>query len=552
MSTSRSETRTKNENDSRQFSQDLLNSLNLRERASLERAGARQSPAHFAIAASKGSWIPAPHLRYLNQALLKVETVGNQRILICMPPRHGKSEFASKYFPGYFIGKFPNKRVILASYEAEFASSWGRKVRDLLNDNGERLFNVKVRQDTKAADRWEVNKHGGGMQTTGVGGALTGKGGDLLICDDPIKNSEEANSELVKQKLWEWYQTTFFTRREPGGSIILIQTRWSESDLAGRVLERAKETGEVWTVISFPAFAEENDLLGRQVGEPLWPERYDKPDLENIRSTLTSYQWAALFQQRPAPESGGLFQRTWFEYYEKVVDGSSVYLRLNGKNGNSRTFTLGHCRRFLTIDLAFSTKTEADFTVIAAWGVTPDCDLILLDLHRERMTGDQLAPNIKSMMVKWNCDYAGIEDVQAQTLVVQTMRRQGIAVRALKANMDKITRSIPAQIRMEAGQVWFPRQHPSLEIMEHELLTFPKGAHDDCEDVLAYAALEVQRLGGAVISEEERARLARIEAEKSWLEKLDRQKQAHADWECERFWLTSPSYNPELDESGLF
>lgn len=458
-----------------------------------------------------------------------------------MPPRAGKSEFTSKYFPAYFLGKFPSQRVLFASYEAEFAASWGRKVRDLLNDHGERLFGVKIRQDTKAADRWEINKHGGGMQTCGVGGSLTGKGGNLLVCDDPIKNSEEANSELVKQKLWEWYQTTFYTRLEPGGSIILIQTRWSEDDLAGRVLERAKETGEHWNVINFPALAEEGDLLGRKVGEPLWPERYSFEDLERIRKTLTIYQWASLYQQRPSPETGGLFQRSWFEYYDKLSDGTDAWLKLAGKDGNARTFGLKHCRRFLTVDLAFSMKAQSDWTVIAAWAVTPDCDLILLDVHRERMTGDKLAPSIKNMMLKWECDYAGIEDVQAQTLVVQTMRRQGLTVRALKANMDKITRSIPAQIRMEAGQVWFPRTHPELENFEHELLTFPKGAHDDCCDVLAYSALEVQRLGGAALTDEERARLAALDADRIWQEKQERQKQAHSDWDRDAWYLTVPS-----------
>lgn len=484
-------------------------------------------------------YVTADFVGWMDTACIEVDSPSH--MFLCgrsMLPTHN-SEFTSKYFPAYFLGKFPSKRVLFASYEANFASSWGRKVRDLLDTDGERLFGVRIRQDTKAADRWEIAGRGGGMQTTGVGGALTGKGGDLLICDDPVKNSEEANSELVKESLWAWYQTTFYTRGEPNGSIILIQTRWCEDDLAGRVLERAKETGEQWTVINFPAIAEENDILGRSVGDPLWPERYDRQKLEQIKATLTSYQWSALYQQRPAPEGGGHFQRSWFEYYEKIGEGN--HIKLAGNNGNSRVFDLSYCRKFLTVDLAFSMKTESDFTVIAVWAVTPDSDLILIDLHRERMTGDKLAPSIKNMMLKYQCDYAGIEDVQAQTLVVQTMRKQGLAVRALKANMDKITRSIPAQIRMESGQVWFPRNMVNLDVLEHELLTFPKGAHDDTVDVLAYAALEVQRLGGAILSEAERERLAKQQSEREWQEKLDRQKRAQADWELERWWLDSPT-----------
>jgi len=448
-----------------------------------------------------------------------------------MPPRSGKSEFASKYFPAYLIGKIPTWKVILASYEAEFAASWGRKVRDLLSDHGQRLFGVTVRQDSKAADRWEVAQYGGGMQTCGIGGSLTGRGGQCLICDDPIKNSEEANSELVKQKLFEWYQTTFYTRLEPQGSIILIQTRWAEDDLAGRVLERAKETGEKWTVVNFPALAEADDILGRAVGEPLWPERYSAEDIQRIKGTLTSYQFAALYQQRPSPEGGGLFKRSWFKYYDKVGD----YYRIDG-----RSYSLAQCRTFVVVDLAFSVKAENDWTVIQAWAVTPECDQILLDVHRERMTGDQLAPSIKNMVAKWNADYAGIEDVQAQTLVVQTMRRQGIAVRALKANMDKITRSIPLQIRYEAGQVWHPRSHPHLESLEHELLTFPKGTWDDQVDCAAYSALEVQRFGAAALSQEEIDRRNRERSQVEWEEKLARQREAHDSWEMERWWLDTP------------
>lgn len=285
-------------------------------------------------------------------------------------------------------------------------------------------------------------------------------------------------------------------------------------------------------------------ILLHTKGPALWPERFPESRLKQIEKTLGSYYFSALYGGSPSPEGGGHYQRSWFEYYDKIVDGSQTWLKLAGRNGNTRTFGLHHCRRFLTVDLAFSMKTEADYTVIAPWAVTPDCDLALLDVHRERMTGDKLAPSIKNMVLKWDCEYAGIEDVQAQTLVVQTMRRQGLAVRALKANMDKITRSIPAQIRMESGQVWFPRSHPELDNFEHELLTFPKGAHDDCADVLAYAALEVQRFGGAALSDEERARLDAAEADRIWAEKLEKQKQAHADFDRDSWYLTVPS-DPE-------
>jgi predicted phage terminase large subunit-like protein len=262
-------------------------------------------------------------------------------------------------------------------------------------------------------------------------------------------------------------------------------------------------------------------------GPSLWPERFDERALLRIKTTLGTYYFNALYQGRPTPEGGGLFQRSWFKYYKRQQGCFTL--------GN-RSFPESYCRRFGTVDLAFSVKTEADYTVIMAWAVTPDVDLVLLDIHRERMTGEKLVPSIKAMVEKWILDYVGIEDVQAQTLVVRTARLEGITVRALKANMDKITRSIPAQIRMEAGQVWLPENHPELEHLEHELLTFPKGAHDDLVDNVAYASLEVQRLGGAAIPEHERIRLDQERAKREWQERVARDRAAQNDADHPRWW----------------
>lgn len=262
-------------------------------------------------------------------------------------------------------------------------------------------------------------------------------------------------------------------------------------------------------------------------GPALWPEQFSAKNLRRIRRMQGSYYFAAMYNGTPSPEGGGLFKKSWFRYY-KVHD---QFLQLDG-----RTFQLAHCRKFGTCDLAFSVKTSADQTGIGAWAVTPDADLVLLDLHLERMTGDQLVPSCRKMIEKWNLDYMGIEDVAAQTLVVQTARKNGLTVRALKANMDKITRSIPAQVRMEAGQIWFPIAHSQLETIERELMTFPNGAHDDVVDVLAYAALEVQRFGPASIPAEERARIERERAEREWNEKVEKDRAAQQDCDNPRWW----------------
>jgi predicted phage terminase large subunit-like protein len=263
-------------------------------------------------------------------------------------------------------------------------------------------------------------------------------------------------------------------------------------------------------------------------GPALWPERFDVKRIERIKKVLGAYNFSALYQGAPSPEGGGRFKRSWFKYYT-IHD---EYIRLD----EGRAFKLSHCRRFGCVDLAFAIKKDSDYTVIGAFAVTPDADLLLLDLHRERMTGDQLVPSCRKMIEKWSLAYIGIEDNQAQVLVVQTARKQGLTVRQLKANMDKGERAIPLQVRMEAGQVWFPKSHPELDNLEHELLTFPNGAHDDAVDVLAYAGLQVQREGPAAIPPEERARLDREAAERAWQDKVERDRAAQQDFEHPRWW----------------
>ena len=501
--------------------------VGLDRRGTLKRKIARRSPADFAGMVSRGRWVMADHLDLLNRHLLDVAEGRTTRLLITMPPRHGKSEFASKWFPAWYLGTHPDRRIILASYGAQFAAQWGRKVRDILVEHGPRLFDATIRRDTKAADAWEIAGHGGGMQTCGVGGPLTGKGADVLIIDDPVKNAAEANSETYRESTWDWYTSTAYTRLEPKGAVILIQTRWHEDDLAGRVLAQAKETGEPWTILNLPAIAGDGDQLDRKPGEALWPERYSVKDLEGIKGVLGSYQFSALYGQSPVPDDGGLFRRSWFRYWSQAVPG---YYSL-GPEG--RAVRADQCRRFGTVDLAFSEKKEADYTVIAAWAVTPWSDLILLDLHRERMDAPRLQPSIRAMVEKWGLDYIGIEKVLGQSLVVHGARMDGLTVRSLIADVDKITRSIPAQVRMEAGQVYFPSGHPDLTAIEHELLTFPRGTHDDIVDVVSYGAAEVQRFGPAAMPQDEVDRLAKEAAE---AEKREKEERAAQNFDDERYW----------------
>lgn len=222
-------------------------------------------------------------------------------LVIEAPPRHGKSEFISRYLPAWFLCRYPDKRVILTSYEANFARSWGRKARELVEEHGPEWFGVTVSGEQHAAVDWEIAHHDGGMVTAGVGGPLTGRGAHLLIVDDPIKNAEQAISETVRENQWDWWQSTASTRLEPGGVAVVMATRWHRDDLTGRLLQ-AEQSGEGEPVrrIRLPAIAEEADDLGRAPGMPLWPERWPIEAIQKRKDSMDVYWWHALYQQRPS------------------------------------------------------------------------------------------------------------------------------------------------------------------------------------------------------------------------------------------------------------
>jgi len=431
----------------------------------------------------------APHLDLLNRKLCDVAAGRCKRLRISMPPRHGKSYLVSQFFPSWYLGRKPNNRILFASYEANFAAGWGRKVRNAIKDHGAECFGIQVSNDSSAADRWDIAGHEGGMQTAGVGGALTGKGADLLIIDDPIKNAEEAASETMREKTWDWFGSTAYTRLEPGASAIIIQTRWHEDDLSGRIIEQQKDPeAEKWDEVVFPAIAEENDILGRKPGDPLWPARYDAEALDRIKRTIGSYQFAALYQQRPAPEEGGIFKRAWIRRYEVV--GDMIHCDDHG------AFRLSDCWKFGTMDLAISQDQSADYTVLADWACTPRGGLVLLDMERERMEGPDMPRRVKAHFERWNLDYFIIEAVQFQESLVQQVRRNGLPVKGVKPKGDKVSRARAASVRFEAGLVFLPKHADYLGAMENELFSFPNAAHDDTVDVTSYACEEVTRAYG--------------------------------------------------------
>lgn len=234
------------------------------------------------------------HLDFLSLELATAAMTPGARIMVHAPPRHGKSDLISKWFPLWCLEHWPHKRVILCAYSDTFASRWGRRVRNEAAEYKDQLT-VRISQDSKANDDWETTE-GGGMKTAGVGGPITGRGGDIMIVDDPIKNWEEAGSSNRRDTVGDWWDTTFLTRLEPGGIVVLDMTRWHEDDLAGRIIESTE--GKDWKVINLLAEAEEGDILGRAVGDPLWPERYGREDLAKVKRR-SNYVWESMYQQRP-------------------------------------------------------------------------------------------------------------------------------------------------------------------------------------------------------------------------------------------------------------
>jgi predicted phage terminase large subunit-like protein len=392
-----------------------------------------------------------------------------KRLLVAMPPRHGKSEFVSRFFPAWYLGTYPDRRVILTSYEADFARSWGGKVRDLLQQHGPDVFGVSVRSDSTAADRWDLAGRDGGMVTAGVGGPITGKGAHLLIIDDPVKNDEQANSETYRNKAWEWYLSTAFTRLEPGGTIILIQTRWHEDDLAGRILTKSETAREPWHVVDLPALALEDDAIGRAEGEPLWPRRYDLAALEDIRHELGSYWFAALYQQRPAPPGGGMFKRAWFDLVDAApADAPRVrYWDKAGTEGGDGAYTAG---------VLMARRSDGIFyvedVVRGRWSAG----------ERERVIKQTAESDGKHVHVWVEQEPGSGGKESAQNTVINLA---GWVVHAEPVTGDKVARARPFAAQAEALNVRLVRDTPARRwnaAFLDELEMFPNGKYKDQVD----------------------------------------------------------------------
>lgn len=383
---------------------------------------------------------------------------------------------------------------MLCSYAAEFAASWGRKTRDVIAEHGPYVFGVRVREDVAARDEWEIeafrggewHKTEGGMKTAGVGGPITGRGANVIIVDDPIKNAEEAFSTTYREKTWDWFNSTLMSRLEPGGRVVIILTRWHEDDLVGRLKKQMEEGGEQWDIINLPALAEPDDLLGREEGEALWPTRYDAETLNQIREKRGEYWFSALYQQKPVPTGAAMFKMAGLTRYR--IQSNSLLLYPVGAEAPT-IWSLDACTKFATVDLAASSKTKADFTVISTWAQTPHHDLALLDVKRAHFEGPDHVPMMIQVWLTQKPTIFYIESTGFQLTTVQTALRSGLPVEPSYPDKDKTSRAIPAAAKLNSGKIALPYAAEWLNEVEAEIFRFPATEHDDITDTFSLAAL---------------------------------------------------------------
>jgi predicted phage terminase large subunit-like protein len=433
----------------------------------LAATAARDNLLSYAIGHFRDYKTP-PHLMLLAEKLMAVERGEIKRLAVFMPPRHGKSNLASEVFPAWYLGRKPNHQVLFTTYGQDLADGFGRKVRNAVGDPKHvRSFPNSILSADSASSKRFNTEAGGVYYAVGAGGAVTGRGADLLLIDDPLKNREEADSRLIRDKLWDWFASTAYTRLMPNGAVVLIQTRWHEDDLAGRLLQGH----ENWTVINLPAIAEHGDMLNRHIGTALWPEQYGIEALENIRATIGEREFAALYQQRPSPLEGALFRRDWIG--RQIVPRSGTRIAMG-------------------VDLALSTKQGADYTAIVIIARDEFGKLYVLDAVRERVDFPSALRLIRNMADKWNPRAIAIEQVAYQAVVVQELLRSTtLPIRGVTPDKDKVTRAQPLALRYEQGLVHHA-QLPSW--FEDELLAFPQSQHDDAVDALVYAYQAVMKM----------------------------------------------------------
>ena len=421
-------------------------------------------------------FIEGDHHKKVAQKFEKLAANRGSRIIVNMPPRHTKSEFASYLLPAWLIGKTPTLKIIQTTHTAELAVRFGRKVRNLMElDIYKAIFpDVELRIDSKAAGRWETEQ-GGEYYAAGVGGAITGRGADLLIIDDP-HSEQDALSESALENAYEWYTSGPRQRLQPGGSIVIVMTRWSLKDLTGKLIKAqgSDVMSDQWDMIEFPAILPSDNVL--------WPEYWKKEELLKVKASLSLAKWNAQWQQNPTAEEGAIIKKEWWNVWEKDAVPPVSYI-------------------MQSYDTAFSKKETADYSAITTWGIFQPLEggpdhIILLDARRGRWDFPELKNIAKEEYKYWEPDMVIIEAKATGTPLTDELRVMGIPVinYTPSKGRDKHTRMHMVAPIFESGMVWAPDKKFSEDVIE-ECVAFPNGDNDDYCDSMSMALIRYRKGG---------------------------------------------------------
>ena len=423
------------------------------------------------------AFIEGNHHRVMADAFNRIASGELKRLIINMPPRHTKSEFASHLFPAWYLGKFPDRKVIQTAHTAELAVGFGRKVRNLVGSSEyAKIFpGVALSADSKAAGRWNTSSDGDYF-AIGVGGAVTGKGADILIVDDPHSEQEAAlNDPDVYNKTYEWYTSGPRQRLQPGGAICLVMTRWSKKDLTGSILKASIQRGgaDEWEIIELPAILPS--------GKPLWPGFWPLEQLESLKAELPVAKWSAQYQQDPTSEEGAIIKREWWkEWTEREPPNCEFVIQ--------------------SWDTAFLAKETADYSACTTWGVfyTEDgqAKIVLLDALQERLEFPDLKVRAYEMYKEYEPDAFIVEAKAAGSPLIFELRRMGIPVAEYTPSRgkDKVARVNAVSDLFFSGHVYAPKTRWAEEVME-QFASFPLGDHDDLVDSSTQALMRFRQGG---------------------------------------------------------
>ena len=422
-------------------------------------------------------FIEGAHHRIIAQKFNDLAEKKINRLIVNMPPRHTKSEFASYLLPAWMVGKNPKLKIIQATHTGELAIRFGRKAKNLIDsENYSKIFETRLQEDSQAAGRWETEQ-GGEYFAAGVGGAITGRGADLLIIDDP-HSEQDAISGKAFENAYEWYTSGPRQRLQPGGQIVLVMTRWSKKDLTGILLDNQKKIkGDQWDVVEFPAIMEHGTKK-----TPVWPQYWKLKELESVKATLPVGKWNAQWMQNPTSEEGALIKREWWRKWDKEFLPDVTYV-------------------IQSYDTAFLKKETADYSAITTWGIFyPEeggkPNIILLDSVKDRFDFPELRREALEQYKYWQPDMVIVEQKASGTPLTHELRQMDIPVMTFTPSRgnDKHVRVNSCAPLFEAGLIWAPNEQFAEEMIE-ECASFPYGDHDDLVDSMTMAIMRFRQGG---------------------------------------------------------